>query len=53
MYYSQELEVLDLWIADMEHLVDWESAWLAEDQDTECFYSIASDPIASDPIASE
>ncbi|MFG1491679.1 hypothetical protein ABMA58_20675 [Oceanospirillum sp. HFRX-1_2] len=46
MYYSEELEVLDLWISDMENVIDWESAWLAEGVDAECFYSIASDPIA-------
>lgn len=46
MFQSEELEVLDLWIADKENMLDWESIWLAESGDAECFYSIASDSIA-------
>jgi len=48
MFHSKELEVLDLWISSMENVVDWESVWLTEGGDTECFYPITSGSVASD-----
>ncbi|WP_157833138.1 hypothetical protein [Oceanospirillum maris] len=48
MFHSKELEVLDLWISSMENVVDWESVWLTEGGDTECFYPIASDPVVQE-----
>ena len=48
MFHSKELEVLDLWISSMENVVDWESVWLTEGGDTECFYPIAPGSVASD-----